>query len=129
MKLSFCTLLWQASGGALREGKPRETYGGPEDEAGTGPLGYCESAYDCGGCGIMQNVLSRFEGTGMWVCPECVSDLTKSSRESGTKMMITGHYHEGPCQNPSCSRQEKAEPDDQFDPRWCIVLQLVLFPT
>ncbi len=102
VQLSFCPLLWRATGGAFdSEGHPAV----PRDNDGN-LIGNCDEAFECDACEIMQHELAMHPpGTVWWCCTNCVSNLKSRTTGRGLHLLLPGFYSEGYCQNPTCPRE------------------------
>lgn len=126
-KEAFCLLLWRATGGTF-DSRMR-----PLIEQGDGyvhyPRGYCTRPYDCFECVLMQQELSMHpDDEKMWVCPTCVSEVVKLARIAGARCDLVGHYTEGFCQFPSCTRPAVVIGELEQPERFSRFLQLIIGP-
>lgn len=122
VKEAFCLLLWSANGGRVNQlGKP------VFDKSGQ-VRGSCSTPYDCFGCALMQQELSRHPpGYAFWVCPACVSVIVKQAKAGGASFHLPGHFTEGQCQYEYCDRPARVEGEEQLPPRFSRFLQLIIF--
>jgi hypothetical protein len=44
-----------------------------------------------------------------WVCPSCLSEISRKAKNQGRQIHITGHYSEGQCQYIGCTRPPRLE--------------------
>lgn len=48
-------------------------------------------------------------GQANWVCPGCLSEVSKKAKATGKKIYMTQHYAEGQCQYVGCTRPPRLE--------------------
>ena len=103
----FCTLLFIDHGGRVDDrGRP----------VSSTSVGYCADPGDCYSCQLMQKELAQHPpGTARWICPACIGEVIKLSKEKGIPFNVPGHFTEGQCQWKGCSRPPRTEYDEGFE--------------
>lgn len=78
--------------------------------SGRGPSGSCDEPTDCYRCPLLQREISMHPpGQANWVCPACLTEVSRKAKNAGKSIHITGHYSEGQCQYVGCTRPPRIE--------------------
>lgn len=105
-KEAFCLLLWVHQGG-------RVNAKGRAVKSGSGPSGYCDDPTDCCRCPLLQREISLHPtGHANWVCPACLTEISRKAKSQAKRIHMTGHYSEGQCQYVGCERPPRLEYGD-----------------
>lgn len=72
--------------------------------------GYCDEPTDCFKCPLLQQEIALHPpGQTTWVCPACLTEVSRKAKADGRRLHITGHYSEGQCQYVGCTRPARLE--------------------
>lgn len=103
-KEAFCILLWRYQGGRIDSSGRKPIF------SKSGPSGFCDDPTDCYRCSLLQQEISFHPpGHANWVCPSCLTEVSRKSKDTGKYIRITGHYSEGQCQYVGCTRPARTE--------------------
>lgn len=124
-KLAFCLLLFEGNGGTVDElYRIRKDPNDPDRQI----RGLCSDPGDCDRCpnNLMQQEISFHDPKEVtWVCPTCLPKITQWARDNQVQVTVPGHYSEGLCEYPWCTRTE----DTMFGPaRYSMFRQVVFGP-
>lgn len=103
-KEAFCLLLWIHQGGQV------DARGRRVASQEVAASGYCDEPTDCYRCPLMQLEISRHPpGHANWVCPACLTEVSKKAKSQEKSIFMTQHYSEGQCQYVGCTRPPRLE--------------------
>lgn len=103
-KEAFCLLLWRYQGGRVDD-RNRKVIA-----SGIGPSGSCDEPTDCYRCPLLQQEIALHPpGQTNWVCPACLTEISRKAKNLGKRIHMTGHYSEGQCQYVGCVRPSRLE--------------------
>lgn len=81
--------------------------------AHTGVL-LCDAPTKCYKCPYLQYEISQHPpGFVNWVCPACVTEVSRKAKEQGTLIQMPGLYVAGLCDYIGCTRPSRIELRDQ----------------
>ncbi len=117
-KKAFCLLLYRAHGGVVRDDYRIDT---SSNEA---IPGLCRRPSDCDTCKYMRQEISFHDPREVtWVCSDCLGKIIKWSKQYHVNITVPGHYTEGLCQYPWCTRAQNDLTGDP--PKFSMFLQVV----
>jgi hypothetical protein len=58
---------------------------------------------------MLHEIAQHDSGHANWVCPACLTEVSRKAKSQGKGIHITGHYAEGQCQYIGCSRPSRIE--------------------
>ena len=126
---AFCLLLWRSTGGRVTLDKKIVQALDQEGEVESYARGYCTRPWDCYQCPLMQEEIAQHPpGETAWVCPSCLSAISKTVKERGYRLTLPGHFTEGQCQYKDCDRPAHLENGVEIPARFSRFLQLVIGP-
>ncbi len=103
-KEAFCILLWRYQGGLVDPSGRKPIF------SNSGSSGFCDEPTECYRCSLLQREISFHPpGHANWVCPACLTEVSKKAKSTGKNIRITGHYSEGQCQYIGCTRPPRRE--------------------
>lgn len=109
-KEAFCILLWRYQGGLVDVSRKKPVF------SKNGPSGFCDEPTDCHRCPLLQQEISFHPpGHTNWICPACLTEISRRSKSTGKSIRITGHYSEGQCQYVNCARPARMEIQEESE--------------
>lgn len=92
----FCSILWHVTSSS--------------NVVGSTSKGKCGKTDGCDVCPDMHNELSyRNPELVHWLCPLCVDNARKLSKETGSSLQLPGYFAAGICSNQYCPRTANQE--------------------